>query len=230
MMRSKIFAFLSVLSLIFTFGCSNRELKTGKYILQGTEVEGWAWVLLKEDSKFVFNRNMATSYLPIGTYEVNDGILVLTVSTDETYRFRIEGDTLVFESGKMAEPFIEKGAIFKLQETTNEIGKSSKFTEEEISMAIDLVQTSFDFPATTLTKLTYDEEKSEQLIKGYMQNGKGSVNGVDPKNVIILLSEFHVDGSGKNPVLNPNSTYTDYMWILIRKSADSDWIIDDQGY
>lgn len=229
-MRTKVFALLAVLSLIFTIGCSSKELKTGKYVLQGTEVEVWAWVLLKEDSKFEFNRNMATSYLPIGTYEVNGGFLVLTVSPDETYRFKINGDTLVFESGKMAEPFIEKGAIFKLQETTNEIGKSSKFTEEEINSAIDLVQNSFNFPAATLVKLTYDEEKSEQLIKGYMQNGKGSINGVDPKNVIILLSEFHVDGSGKNPVLNPNSTYTDYMWILIRKSTDSDWMIDDQGY
>jgi hypothetical protein len=63
-----------------------------------------------------------------------------------------------------------------------------------------------------------------------MENGKGSVNGVDSKNVIILISEFVVDGSGKNPVLNPNSTYTDYQWILIRQGENSDWIIDDQGY
>ncbi|ETA79728.1 DUF4829 domain-containing protein [Youngiibacter fragilis] len=229
-MKSRIIALLAAFSLVFALGCSDKELKTGKYVMQGTELAEWAWVILEEDGKFVFNRNLATSYLPIGTYTIEKGMLILSVSAEETYRFRIDGNDLIFESGKLAESFVEKGAIFRLSEITIETGKSVKFSEEEIAEAIDLVQTEFHFPSAKLTKLTYDEEKSEWLIKGYMQNGRGSVNGVDPKNVIILLSEFHVDGSGKNPVLNPNSTYTDYQWILIRQSENSSWIIDDQGY
>jgi hypothetical protein len=229
-MKTRIFALLAALSFILTLGCSNKELKTGKYVMQGTELAELAWVILKDDGKFVFNRNLATSYDPTGTYTVEKGMLILSVSADETYRFKIDGDNLIFESGKLAESLIKKGSIFKLSEVTIEIGKSLKFSKDEIMEAINLVQTGFKFPSATLTKLTYDEEKSDRLIKGYMENGKGSVNGVDSKNVIILISEFVVDGSGKNPVLNPNSTYTDYQWILIRQGENSDWIIDDQGY
>jgi hypothetical protein len=229
-MKTRIIALLAAFSLMLALGCSNKELKAGKYVMQGTELAEWAWVILEDDGKFVFNRNLATSYLPIGTYTVEEGMLILSVSANETYRFRVDGNDLIFDSGKYAEPLVEKGAVFRLSEITIEAGRSIKFSEEEVTEAINLVQTEFNFPSAKLTKLTYDEEKSERLIKGYMQNGKGSVNGVDPNNVIILLSEFHVDGSGKNPVLNPNSTYTDYQWILIRQSENSNWIIDDQGY
>lgn len=55
-------------------------------------------------------------------------------------------------------------------------------------------------------------------------------NNLQSTNVIVLLSNFDVDESGKNPVLNPNSTYSDYQWILIRDSKKSDWVIDDKGY
>ncbi len=111
-----------------------------------------------------------------------------------------------------------------------DIGESSKFTKEEISEAIDNVKDNFKFPTANLTKIWYDEEKSESLITNYIDHGRGSVNGVQRENVIILLSEFYVDDSGDNPVLNPDSTYIDFQWILIRDNNKSDWIIDDQGY
>ncbi|MGN9166254.1 DUF4829 domain-containing protein [Tissierellaceae bacterium HCP3S3_D8] len=111
-----------------------------------------------------------------------------------------------------------------------DIGESTKFTEEEITEAIDLVKDSFDFPACTLTKVWYDKEKSDSLVTMYLENGKGLGSGIKPENVIVLLSNFDVDGSGDNPVLNPNSTYEDYQWILIRDSEVSNWVIDDWGY
>lgn len=111
-----------------------------------------------------------------------------------------------------------------------DIEDSTKFTKEEVSEAIDLVVENFSFPASTLTKVSYDEETSNELVNVYIQYGKGSVNGVKPENVIVILTDFDVDDSGDNPVLNPSSTYTDYQWILIRDSKTSDWIIDDWGY
>ena len=63
-----------------------------------------------------------------------------------------------------------------------------------------------------------------------MESGRGSVNGVKPDNVIVLLSNFEVGDSGDNSVLNPNSTYENYQWVLIRDNKTSDWEIDDQGY
>ncbi len=56
------------------------------------------------------------------------------------------------------------------------------------------------------------------------------INEVKAENVIILLSNFDVDSSGDNPALNPNTTYLDYQWILIRDSKNNSWKIDDSGY
>ena len=110
------------------------------------------------------------------------------------------------------------------------IHPTNKFTIEEITKAIDCVKQNFSFPACTLTKLWYDEEKSNSFTQDYLKYGKGSVNGAQAENVIVILSNFDVDSSGDNPVLNPNSTYTEYRWILIRDSKTSNWEIDDCGY
>ena len=110
------------------------------------------------------------------------------------------------------------------------IGKSTKFTQEEINKAIDCLKSDFNFEACTLTKIYYDEEKSNTTIENYFQFGKGSENNVKPENIIALLSDFDVDDSGDNPVLNPGETYTDYNWILMRDDKDSDWKVDDFGF
>lgn len=76
----------------------------------------------------------------------------------------------------------------------------------------------------------YDEEKSNNFISDYLKNGRGSVNGVKHKNVIALLSNFDVDSSGGDGSLNPNSTYSNWNWILIRDSKTGIWKVDDWGY
>lgn len=111
-----------------------------------------------------------------------------------------------------------------------EVSKSTKFSKDEIENAIQTVKSNFSFPGATLTKIWYDEEKSNSLVDGYLENGNGLTNGVKAENVIILLSNFDVDSSGDNPVLNPNTTHSDYQWILIRDSKNNSWKIDDSGY
>lgn len=111
-----------------------------------------------------------------------------------------------------------------------EISQSSKFSKDEIEEAIQCVKDNFSFPEATLTTVWYDEEKSNDLIEEYLKNGNGSINGVKLENLIIILSNFDVDGSGDNPVLTPNTTYSNYKWILIRNDKNSDWEIDDFGY
>lgn len=111
------------------------------------------------------------------------------------------------------------------------IGKSNKFSEKEINNAINCVKKKFKyFKGCNLTKLWYDEEKSNNFIEGYMKGGRGSINGVKAENVIVLLSNFDVDASGGDGSLNPNSTYHNWNWILIRNSKTSNWRIDDWGY
>ena len=107
------------------------------------------------------------------------------------------------------------------------------FTNEEIGAALDLVRLNFevdkDWRICELKALWYDETFSETEKRSYMTRGRGSVNGVDIDNVIILRSEFHVPETGACPSLEPDTTYN-WMWILIRDSHDGQWRIDDKGY
>ena len=107
--------------------------------------------------------------------------------------------------------------------------KSAEFSEKDIESAIKIVQEDFDFPASTLTKVWYDKEKADTMSKGYLENGRGSENKVKAENVLVLLSNFDV-GDSDSGSLNPNTTYTDFNWILIRYDKASNWRIDDMGY
>lgn len=111
-----------------------------------------------------------------------------------------------------------------------EIGQSIKFGDDEINQAIEAVEHNFEFPASTLTKIWYDEKESDRQVNFYLENGGGIDSGIKSENIIVLLSNFDVDGSGDNPVLNPNSTYENYLWILIREGKESDWKVDSWGY
>jgi len=119
--------------------------------------------------------------------------------------------------------------------TTNNVkidyGTSTVFSDSEIKSAVNTVIKKFkDFKGCDLQKLYYDEEKSNDVVQGYMSGGKGSINGVKEENVIVLFSDFRVDSSGGDGSLNPNSTYTDWNWILIRDSKTSEWKVDGWGY
>lgn len=113
---------------------------------------------------------------------------------------------------------------------TIDIGESTKFSEKEINKAIYCLEKNFDFEASTLKKIYYDENKSNIAVENYLKFGRGSENEVEPKNVIVLLCDFYVDDSGDNPVLNPGETYTDYNFILIRDDKNSNWKVDDWGF
>ena len=98
-----------LLFLIKTVNTKQEELKLGKY----TTKDGLAWVMLKENNEFEFNRHVATSYLPIGNYTIDNDKLVLHVKEEEEYIFTIEGEKLIFQEGALAESLVEKGTVFK---------------------------------------------------------------------------------------------------------------------
>lgn len=118
-MKMKSMIILVIISVLFTSACAfggrSKEPATGKYVMKDAVMEDWAWVLLEEEHQFTFNRNLATSYWPMGTYSVEKDELLLKVHDKEIYRFRINGDSLIFESGEFAEGLIEKGTIFELK-------------------------------------------------------------------------------------------------------------------
>ncbi len=111
------------------------------------------------------------------------------------------------------------------------IEKSDKFSEKEINNAINCVKKKFkQFGGCKLTKLWYDEKKSNIYVQEYLSNGKGSLNGIKAENVIILLSDFDVNSSGGDGSFNPNSTYSHWSWTLIRDSKTGNWKVVDWGY
>lgn len=110
------------------------------------------------------------------------------------------------------------------------ISASEKFSTDEIEAAINCVTVKFsDFNGCELTQLWYDENSSNLVIASYITHGRGSVNGVEASDIMVLFSNFNVDSRGRNGSLEPNSTYTDWNWILIRENAESRWEIDDWG-
>ena len=107
------------------------------------------------------------------------------------------------------------------------IGESEKFSKQEIEAAVRVVQDSA-FDSTFVTKIVYDEARADEVIRSYMQSGRGAAGGVSPENVIVLFTDF-VTG-GDTGALNPNDVYTDYGWTLIRDGKDGAWVVDDSGY
>jgi hypothetical protein len=111
------------------------------------------------------------------------------------------------------------------------IGYSEKFNLGEIENAINAVLNKFkDFIGCELLELWYDEKHSESLVESYMRSVRGRVNGVNKENVIVLLSNFKTSKSSICCGFNPNSTYTDWQWILIRNNNTDNWIVDAWGY
>jgi hypothetical protein len=99
------------------------------------------------------------------------------------------------------------------------IEQSNKFSETEIKEAIHLVKTKFkDFRGCNLTKLWYDEEKSNEYVVP------------ESENIIVLFSSFETDKSVISQGFNPNSTYDNWMWILTRESKSENWEIIGWGY
>ena len=105
--------------------------------------------------------------------------------------------------------------------------KPTKFNEEEIESAIKVVKDNFSFPGAELKRVRYEESKSEEEIKVFMEYGAGKDKGIDPNNVIVIFTDFDI--TGENPVLSKGE-YKDYSWTLVRKDKDGEWKIEDQGY
>lgn len=100
-----------------TFQRNSNLVKEGKYVFThsqniNTSFIG-AWIELKKNNQFEFNRSMATSYRPSGTYSIQEDTLTFVVSEDEFYRFKIEEDELVFVEGSYLNGLIEEGSVFE---------------------------------------------------------------------------------------------------------------------
>ena len=101
---------------------------------------------------------------------------------------------------------------------------SGIYSEEDINAAIDTIKKEFksDWKGCTLTEICYAGDDSSKDHQDWAER-----NNAD--EVIVLLSSFDVGSSGGDGSLNPNSTYDDWNWILVRTDGGQ-WKHVDHGY
>ena len=102
--------------------------------------------------------------------------------------------------------------------------ESDLYTTKEIEDAIDTAMDYFkkEFDGCTLTEIAYAGDDRSNDYAEWAQRIGGD-------EVIVLVSSFDVDASGGDGSLNPNSTYTKWMWILAREEGGK-WQHVDHGY
>ena len=110
---------------------------------------------------------------------------------------------------------------------TSEAG-SEIYTKEDISSAISVINKEFDrnWKGCTMKKIAYAGDETTEEESQYK---KRSGMAADDDQVIVLVSTFDVDESGGDGSLEPNSTYKDWKWILIRHPGGM-WEHVDHGY
>ena len=101
---------------------------------------------------------------------------------------------------------------------------SARYSQADIADAIDVIKKEFrlSWRGCTLTEISYAGDDRSDAHQAWADR-----NGAD--EVMVLTSTFDVDHTGGDGSLNPNSTYRNWMWILVRKTG-GDWEHVDHGY
>ena len=97
------------------------------------------------------------------------------------------------------------------------------YSNEDIQAAVDTVEKEFkkDFPGCTMTALRYT------ALSGKDSNTEWATQ-YNAEEAMVLYSDFDVDSSGGDGSLDPNSTYTDWSWVLVRENGGA-WKIATWG-
>ena len=111
-----------------------------------------------------------------------------------------------------------------VQDVNRSVYSSERYSDAEIESAIDVAIAYFEknFEGCTLTEITYLGDDKQDDWQEFAER-----NHAD--DVIVLVSTFEVDASGGDGSLNPNDTYTNWKWILVRTKGGK-WEHVDHGY
>lgn len=102
--------------------------------------------------------------------------------------------------------------------------KSLIYSEEDIDSAINIIKDEVEreWQACTLNDIYYAGDDISKQHQDWADRHNAD-------EVIVLLSSFDVDSSGGDGSLNPNSTYDNWMWILVQTDGGT-WQHVDHGY
>lgn len=103
-----VFTMLSFLIIaLVSVGCgrnSDKTLPIGTYEAVEHNQPMAPSIVLKEDSECIFNYSVLSSYLPMGTYKIeNDDLIMSTEDGEYIYTFNIEDGNPVFNKEKSAD-------------------------------------------------------------------------------------------------------------------------------
>lgn len=107
------------------------------------------------------------------------------------------------------------------------VGYSALYGENSINEAFDVIEKKFakDFKCCTLAELRYDEDVenrfAEEIEKYHKENNQ---------ELIVVLSIFDTDEKGGDGEVNPNATYTNWQWHLVKTKDKKNWEIISWGY
>ena len=107
------------------------------------------------------------------------------------------------------------------------VGYSALYDENSINEAFDVIEKKFskDFEGCTLTELRYDEDVenrfAEEIEKYHKENNQ---------ELIVVLSTFDTDEKGGDGGFDPNDTYADWQWHLVKTADKKSWEIINWGY
>lgn len=101
---------------------------------------------------------------------------------------------------------------------------SDIYTDADIQATMDTVMTYFEteFQGCTLTQLRYPGDASADLFTEWAEE-------CEADEAIVLYSSFDTDASGGDGSLEPNTTYDDFQWILVRDNGGT-WEVKTYGY
>lgn len=102
--------------------------------------------------------------------------------------------------------------------------ESELYTSAEIADGINVTLEYFkkNFDGCKLRELQYiGDEKNNDYLDFATRNGADEV--------LVFTSTFDVDESGGDGSLNPNDTYRNWKWILVRTNG-GEWEHVDHGY
>lgn len=117
---------LTVLAVVIllVFLLKDKTVKEGNYVLENGKNEN-AVLSIQADNKYSFGASLYSSHLGLGTYHIEDDILICTEDdTGEVYKFKIINSKklsiMTEESSKISEPGteykIQDGDIFVFEE------------------------------------------------------------------------------------------------------------------
>ena len=166
-------------------------------------------------------------------FTAGDGDTVLFLENDSMVCVRRNGSEEWFQaiSPQWQSPYTAMYQICQDWASYKSGGAELRFTEDEITAAVEMVHQLFDGDAAgTLEFCDWDPVYALGRTKRYLRSGRGSVNGVAEENVFVVRVTFTTGGEDavRQTALEADSTY-DWDYILIRENKDAPWVIDDWG-